>query len=550
VPTTDAVIDSALAKARNRLTLATVSSLVGRATGSPIIASLWGDGLGSASGAGGYDASRYSRTRSRSGRTGSGDFWVSRRTRESLRDYSRQVAMNNPEYRRVLSAFVSLALGDGMRPQARTSDAQWNRRAEALYQQWASGRVEATGELSAGILQRQLLYEALEAGDVGVQLTEEGYLLVVESELIGDPSKPQREERRNEDGEVVGTLFDGVEVDAVGFPIAYHVGRYADDGGTVRFDRPLRIPASSFALLRLPGRFSTTRGVIPFAHLLDRVEDLAEYIAWSLIAAKVSATLVAAVTTNNPTDLWRDVQEATVNAETGSSDGSGVDLFAVYGSDRSNLGVTDQRPGGVWYLRPGESVNTIASNQPNSIFEPFTKAVMRSLAYGANLPYGVVSLDFSGANLTTMKAELLFAERETEAAREVMRRFLARVWRWLVVRWVRDGRLAYRADMFAHSWNHAGIGWLDPVREVQADALASDKLLETHRDSLGRRGIADLEAHYAQLAYEKQLRQRFGLTIAHAPGTPLERAEPASDGEGNPREPAFEGTRERGTGGG
>jgi capsid protein len=67
-----------------------------------------------------------------------------------------------------------------------------------------------------------------------------------------------------------------------------------------------------------------------------------------------------------------------------------------------------------------------------------------------------------------------------------------------------------RADLIRYQWVHAGLPWLDPLNEIQANIAAISAGLDTRTNILAQQGrdVADVAR---ELAEETALFARYGL---------------------------------------
>jgi len=60
----------------------------------------------------------------------------------------------------------------------------------------------------------------------------------------------------------------------------------------------------------------------------------------------------------------------------------------------------------------------------------------------------------------------------------------SRVYVWKVGRWIAEGRIKWRPNIFAHHWDAPGWPWIDEDKEVSAWAKKIDRGLATQGDAL------------------------------------------------------------------
>jgi lambda family phage portal protein len=165
----------------------------------------------------------------------------------------------------------------------------------------------------------------------------------------------------------------------------------------------------------------------------------------------------------------------------------------------------------------GAKVTGFAPNRPNSAFEAFVLAVQRHIAAGLNIPYELLSKDFSNTNYSSARAALL----------EAWRFFMGRR-RWLADYWLRpiyelwleeavNSGVIEAPDFYANRYAYCrcrflfgGKGWVDPVKEAQAALLRVAGSVSTLEQECAEQGL-DYEEVLDQRALERRMMLDRGL---------------------------------------
>jgi lambda family phage portal protein len=318
-------------------------------------------------------------------------------------------------------------------------------------------------------------------------------------------------------------VISGVEKDANGAPVAYHILRNhpgSTEGMKREFDR---VPAFGektgrrrvlhiFERTR-PGQ---TRGVPYLAPVIEPLKQLDKYTESELMAAVVASLLTVFVKSESGDGFAPPAGEQVSDAEVKLGTGTIVDLA------------------------PGEDITTVAPNRPNTAFDPFTQAVLRQIGVALGLPFEVLIKHFT-ASYSAARAALLEAWRFFRLRREFLAQtFCAPVYEAWLEEAIARGRVdapgffddpAIRRAYLQAEWIGDSPGQIDPVKEVQAaekrlqigvSTLADETLLLTGKV---------WEDQHRQQVKERQMRERDGLIAGgtdpvNGPGQPEQETEP------------------------
>ena len=385
-----------------------------------------------------------------------------------LRSRVRDLVRNFPPFGRAVTGYTAYVLGQGARFQsmALLPDGSPNfaarRIIETRFRAWMESDADISRRLHWYEMQRLMCRQMLECGEAffvkAWRKPGEPYrinpfcLLPLEGDRLTDlaPRRAGDEAR----------IFDGVEYSpATGEALAYHV---ADDGyaGTVTrvgADRMLHI----YQTLR-PGQL---RGVTPLAPAILFARALADYSQSELDAAKLQSKYLAFVTSADPT-----LAQAA----------RGIRAPGCAGPARREEPVERLENGIIEWLRVGESVQLASPPaRPGEAYERFTRSALRMTSITCDVPYEVISGDYTGVNYSTLKASRVDAQMLLVPHKQLVEhQHVAPVFRaWL------DCDALTRPDLYpgywrepelyrAGIWIHGGLPSVDPLRDGNADVLA------------------------------------------------------------------------------
>jgi lambda family phage portal protein len=275
----------------------------------------------------------------------------------------------------------------------------------------------------------------------------------------------------------------GVELDEFYRPLAYlihrrhagEIGMRWSDGA----DQVERVPADEIFHLRIISRWPQTRGE-PWLHAVARrLNDMDGYAEAEITAARGAASYLATIETpDGGSTIGEEEEDGVFQAEL--------------------------TPGIIEKLMPGEKLNFVQPNRPNTALDPFMRYMLREVAAGAECSYESLSRDYSQSNYSSSRLALL-DDRDT--------------WRALQQWWIRNFREplhrkfmqqavlaraiqqiameSYALDVAKYAavrFKPRGWTWIDPTKEVEAFERAVRDGFITTSDVIAQTGNGrDLE---------------------------------------------------------
>lgn len=429
-----------------------------------------------------YEAAKPNRQRRQREAPGSANLSV-RAAGYHLRDQARHLEQNNIQARALLRTLANNTVGAhgiGIEPQPKRPDGSIHEPlATALAESFArwSKRPEVTGDMDRGECERMLARSAFRDGEVlcklitgtgptmphrtgtpfSLQLLEADYLPLGFDSVyrVPDPT-----------GERTYPINDGIELNAWGARRAYWL--YDEHPGELGVSTtpalltgapPRRTPAGSILHLAMRDRLHQRRGVSLFASVLKTLDDLDEYEDAERTAAKVAASLAAAIVKGSP-DLYA--------ASTGGP--------AINDDDGTEpVRELKFRPGMIFDdLRPGESVEMIGNNgRPNPGMIDFRFAMLRGIAAATGCSFSSISKRYEGS-YSAQRQELVESWIDYAVLSSwLISVFVRPVWERFVDSEVLAGNLRLPADLALPSLSDAlfippSMPWIDPVKEANA----------------------------------------------------------------------------------
>jgi len=461
-----------------------------------------------ASYAGSYRAAGRSRTRHDAGRAmgGSADAHLDPATHDRLRRDSQELLRNEPAARAIVRCAANMIVGTGPVLQPMTQNKGFNEKVAELWWNWCnnsdidgSGMCDLRGQDSFAEILNIVCRAKFDDGDQLVIKTDAngGSLQLVESERL---VSPMGRGARNTFTPGEGGMMSGVELDAETRPIRYHIARYDSSGmmrytgGTISIDAEHAILAVNTHMRRA----NQVRGEPALAAAIEWFDKLSMLDEAVLEAFRVAACFSAIVTSPNP-----GLEQQAWAGETVARPGD-----PVTGGDHE----IEMEPGMVKFTGLQGELKQMTPQHPSTQYESFVMMHLAAIGADIGVPVLLAYMDASKSNFSGFRAALALAfrgfnsHRAATASREV-----SPIFRWKVAGWIRSGALPFVEDWHRHDWNWPPAPVLDPKLEVEAQALAVEKLLKTRKQAVAELHGGDIEDLYKQRKIEKDTEDEMGL---------------------------------------
>ena len=416
---------------------------------------------------------------------------------KSIRNRSRDLMRNDDyakKFKRMVKSNVVGAQGIKLQNQAKDAngnlDKQANLTIENAWKRWSKkGVCDVTGKYSLIDIKKMIMGTLAEDGEVLVRKikgfdNEFGFALQL---LEADHLDEQYNDKEK-------NILMGVEYDKWSKPVAYHLHKTHPGNHTLssRDVSRERIPASEINHLFLPLRISATRGV-PWMHTaMTRMKMVNGYEEAELVGARLGASKAGFYT--------RDKADGEYSGDT-AQDGTPVN---------------EVTPGEFEILPEGWDFKSYDPQHPSTAFKDFMKVVLRGISSGLDVSYNTLANDLEGVNYSSLRSGVL-EEREVwkDLQKWLSEHFLDDVFSdWLDMALLTKSVPLpfYKLEKFNNpTWLPRGFAWVDPLKDMQSNILASKEGLKTHTQIASEMG-QDLEELYQQLAKEKELRSQYGIT--------------------------------------
>jgi lambda family phage portal protein len=330
-----------------------------------------------------------------------------------IRARARQAVRDDPIFGRYLQLMGDQVVGEGIRVQMRVYRTDGSlaedvsRTLGTQWLDWAEAPVDTEGMLVFAEVLRRALALTLMDGEAFLRLVpQDGWLRL---QFI-DPDRidPNYHVSRLPSG---GAVVHGIELDAWGKPVAYHV--LADP--LVQQSRRMRLPAGEVLHLFTPLRPGQVRGISQFAAVLPLAHLLHGYREAEVIAARTAASKMAFI----KQDAFGGVPDETTY------------------QDRP----IEAAPGAIERLAPGEDITFWSPEHPTQAYEAFSLQLKNDIASGLHHSYVTLYGDWSRTNYSSGRMPVY---QERAYYRAWQRRLIVALAIPILERWLELGQLSGR----------------------------------------------------------------------------------------------------------
>ena len=393
--------------------------------------------------------------------------------RQNMHKIVRTMCKENPVLDGMVDRMVNNIIPpDGIHPNAISDDKTWNQNCEDYYAT-RSEFPEITGRMSMADYQRTLLRCYLKDGDFLNIFTNARKTQGIEAHRCATPLKLSGHEDAD--------IHQGVRIDSNGAPISFYVTKIDRYGNLSQSDF-VEIPAAYVEHSFVFDRFDQWRGITCFLPALDNLRDMMDILTYEKFAIKIGAAMGLKLKPPTP--------------------GQGNSTLPFPGTETTNTEtgrkqvLSEMYPGMILNLQDmGVSDAEIMENKrPSANFASIIEMLSRLAGLGCSLPIELVLLDFTKGNMASARAALMEARKVFYENYYVVKKFCRRHYIWTIEQGILDGELkppssiAKPFQYLKHDWTEPVYNYLDPLNELEADAMAIAYGFQTFDDVAKRRG--------------------------------------------------------------
>ncbi|MBU1040245.1 MAG: phage portal protein [Proteobacteria bacterium] len=296
----------------------------------------------------------------------------------------------------------------------------------------------------------------------------------------------------------------GIEFDAEGFPVAYHLftehpGASMTGLRSISLGKSVRVDASRIIHPFERTRASQSRGISWLASVIMEMHDYDEYQDSERILARLSSAFGFFIETNNP-----DVNAAGLLGGAGLPNGTPAP--EIPGAKIP----THVETGSINVLPHGTKIHGDGFSRPGSNYEPYSKQQLRGASTALSLSYQNFANDQSDASYSSTRTASLEERRGFKKQQAfLVRQFCTPVWntwlQFLALSGLAEGMgLASGLDIPV-TWQTPGWEWVDPLKDANAGDALLNKLKITSRRRLAASRGDDLDEVEAERSEEQEL---------------------------------------------
>ena len=403
----------------------------------------------------------------------------------------------------------------------------WQKRTEEEFELWAASKVncDAIGINNFYTAQQLAFSSQLLSGDVIVLLQHEEptslnphglRFHIIEADRLSTPIDTVAgssafnylTQGTTKDGNMI---YDGVETDKNGKIVAYHIRNTYPFEQTTKETKWVRVVAygeetglPNVLHIMQAERPEQYRGVTYLAQVIEPLLQLRRYTDSELTAAVVESFFTAFIKTESDPSAFpfNEVGDGEVQDGTTGESEQGIS------TDENEY---EMGPGQINVMKPGEDVVFGDPKRPAGGFDAFVQAICKQVGAALEIPADLLLKAFN-ASYSASRAALLEAWKAFKMWREW---FVDDFCRPLYEVWLSEavarGRIlapgfffdpAIRAAWLGSEWIGPSQGQLDPVKEIQAEALACENGFSTREQSTVKLNGGRYEGNVEQLADE------------------------------------------------
>jgi lambda family phage portal protein len=405
-----------------------------------------------------------------------------------VRSRARYFYANNPWAASGIAALAVALVGAGIMPASKLQNADAKKQANTHFARW-SRRADADGLTDFSGLQTAIATALAVDGESFVQIiptTEGPKLRLIPAEMV-DPAYTM--ELANG-----ARIVAGVEFDATGRRVAYHVSPVRPTDTYSNYAQPVRVSADDMLHIFRPLGAGQVRGISWLAPVLLILGEFDQLSDAQLVGAKIAAMHAGFLVDTNGT--------ATGNPYDGTQKGSVLE--------------NGLEPGTLKYVPPGFDIKFSTPQQASQLVE-FGKVQLRAIAAGLGVPEHLMTGDLTGANYSSLRAGLVaFRQRVEQIQFNVLvPQLLQPVWERVISFGFLSGVLpvdAEASEMLEAEWYPPAQPWVDPMKDAQAEILLVSNGLKSRRQAVAAQGFSvdDLDA---EIAADKKREESLGLSF-------------------------------------
>jgi lambda family phage portal protein len=423
---------------------------------------------------------------------------------------SRHAFRNSPMVKKAISSNATNTVGTGIIPRFRSSDEDFNEAMRKTFEVFST-QCDPEGVLS--LYGNQALWNQSQrlSGEVFVRRRRRSLnsnlLIPLQVQTLESDFVPLTLNETRKNG---NKIKSGIEFNSSGARVAYwmyksHPGEYDQN---VDLTNLIRVPAADIIHLFKPERPGQIRGEPEASTSLLKVKTYESYDDAELQRKESKAGYTGMI-------IRKEYDEDDFNYDPMS----GKSLF-----DEDSEESAEIRPGTFISGLPGEDLKLFEGDNTGSGYKDYTREQKLMIAASFNIPYELMTGDWSGVNDRIFRAFIQEYRRGISMDQELLKfQALRKIKDWAIQAAILAGVVSpvnyaanfhdyHKVDWRPHAWKH-----IHPVQDIQAQVMAKDNNLNAGDDLVAESGKEAEEVDLKNVLAEvrrKNLREEYGLADA------------------------------------
>lgn len=423
-----------------------------------------------------------------------------------MRDRSRDLTRKFPLLIGAYDTISSNIVGTGIRALSKARDAEIRRYITDVWEDWCHHcDVEGVNHLAA--ILDMAVRQRYEAGEVFLRFVpadpDDGLEVPLQIVMLEAEQVPYSKTEVLPNGNYI---IAGVEFNAQGRRVAYHIYNHHPAEGTLRLDYldTVRVEAAEVLHYFKPLRPGQVRGIPECFAAQVTARNLMVYDDAELLKKQNASLNMGFITSPSPDEI---LGASVAGGENDPDAGPGEAVLPM-------------EAGTMLALNPGEDVKFNDPAESGSSYEPFRNGALRSIAASMSMTYEEFSLDFSKVNFSSIRAGLNQSQRKY---RKEQQRLINMVCIPLRRRWFETAALAgvfnfpdyadNRRDYERVQFQPPGWAYVNPLQEVNAKAKEVEAGFKSREQIVAEMGY-DVEEVDASIKRDQDRAEEMGLKLA------------------------------------
>lgn len=387
--------------------------------------------------------------------------------------------------------------------QSRSGDDAFDAQFERLMNWWAEPQnCDVAGRHDFYRYIRIMESRAVVDGDIFIVKLATGELQAIEGDRVRTPYSITDVPIPNG-----GTLINGVVVDAAGRMMGIvickrqQLNRFGGDAagiGNGNFEFERYIPAENVIHHGYFDRFDQIRGISPLASGLNAFRDVMEASEYALIKAKIISLFGIKFTRNS-------TEELPGSTNVGDEDNTGYTVDFGQGAFALDM-------------QPGDNAEFMESGHPSTQFQDYMNQSLSIALKSLDIPFSFYNESFT--NYSGARQAWIQYNQSANVKRDQLKRVLNSITKWKLNTWIATGLITIPSGMQFYDlnweWVAAGVPWIDPLKEVQANIAAINAGLDSRSRICKEMGV-DFQDVVKDLEKEQKLLVAAGLNPLATP---------------------------------